>query len=141
VPAKITVSDLGVRNAVFRDAPSLWESDPGVLGPLVETLVQATIRDSGLQVHFFRDYEEAGNRRSTIREVDFVAERLDGRVVPIEVKFRKQIQEGDLVGLRLFQKRFGEQCHPAVVVTRDRSGWDETRQTLFVPLQDFLLAF
>ena len=141
VPAKITVSDLGVRNAVFRDAPSLWESDPGVLGPLVETLVQATLRDANLQVHFFRDYEEPGNRRSTIREVDFVAERLDGRVVPIEVKFRKQLQESDLAGLRLFQQRFADHCDPAVVVTRDRAGWDEARQTLFVPLQDFLLAF
>src|SRR5207245_6347168 len=39
VPAKITVSDLGVRNAIFRGAPSLGESDPTVLGPLVETLV------------------------------------------------------------------------------------------------------
>lgn len=92
-------------------------------------------------MHFFRDYEEAGNRRSTSREVDFVAERLDGRVVPIEVEFRKQLQESDLTGLRLFQQRFGDQCGPAVVVTRDRSGWDEARHTLFVPLQDFLLAF
>lgn len=141
VPAKITVADLGVRNAVFRDAPSLWESDPGVPGPLVETLVQATIRDAQLQVHFFRDYEEPGNRRSTIREVDFVAERLDGRVVPVEVKFRAQIQEADLAGLRLFQRRFAGGCAPAVVVTRERSGWDAERQMLFIPLLDFLLAF
>jgi predicted AAA+ superfamily ATPase len=58
VPAKITVSDLGVRNAIFRGAPSLWESDPQALGPLVETLVQSCIRDQNLQVHFFRDYEK-----------------------------------------------------------------------------------
>src|SRR5439155_23149605 len=44
VAAKITVSDLGVRNAVFRGAPSLWESDPSLLGPLAETLGQAVIR-------------------------------------------------------------------------------------------------
>src|SRR6266446_2000014 len=52
VPAKITVSDLGVRNAIFRGAPSLGESDPTILGPLVETLVQGSIRDHNLQVHF-----------------------------------------------------------------------------------------
>jgi predicted AAA+ superfamily ATPase len=141
VPAKITVSDLGVRNAVFRDAPSLWESDPGVLGPLVETLVQGTLRDHTLQVHFFRDYAEPGNRRSPIREVDFVAERLDGMVVPVEVKFRRRVEEADLSGVRAFQERFRDRCGPAVVVTRDRSGWDGPRKTAFVPLQNFLLAF
>jgi len=141
VPAKITLSDLGVRNAVFRDAPSLWESDPAVLGPLVETLVQGTIRDHNLQVHFFRDFAEPGNRRSPIREVDFVAERLDGNVLPIEVKFRRRVEEADLMGVRAFQQRFRGRCGPAVVVTRERSEWDGERQTLFVPLQDFLLAF
>lgn len=141
VPAKLTVSDLGVRNAIFRDAPSLWESDPAVLGPLVETLVQGTLRDHNLQAHFFRDFEDPGNRRSPLREVDFVAERLDGAVVPIEVKFRKQVDEADLSGVRIFQQRFRDHCRPAIVVTRDRSGWDAARNTAFVPLQNFLVAF
>ena len=139
VAAKITVSDLGVRNAIFRGAPSLCESDPSVLGPLVETLVQGVIRDHNLQVHFFRDYEDPSNRRSPIREVDFVAERLDGTVVPIEVKFRKRIQAEDLAGVRLFQSRF--ECPLALIVTRDYSGWDKSTRTLFVPLQSFLLLF
>lgn len=141
VPAKITVSDLGVRNAVFRGAPSLWESDPAVLGPLVETLAQGVIRDHNLQVHFFREYEEAGNRRSPIREVDFVAERTDGSVVPVEVKFRKRIDEEDLVGIRLFMTRHGDRCPLGIVVTRERGGWDAQRKLLFMPLPYFLLAF
>src|SRR5205823_1527652 len=37
-PAKITLTDLGARNAVFRGAPSLWESPPEHVGPLIETL-------------------------------------------------------------------------------------------------------
>jgi uncharacterized protein len=139
VAAKITVTDLGVRNAIFRGAPSLWESDPTVLGPLVETLVQGVIRDHNLQVHFFRDYEDPGNRRSPVREVDFVAEKLDGSVVPIEVKFRKRIQEEDLAGLKLFTSR--HKCPLSVVVTRDMSKWDKDRRILFIPLQSFLLAF
>ncbi|MEW6719866.1 MAG: DUF4143 domain-containing protein, partial [Thermodesulfobacteriota bacterium] len=141
VPAKITVSDLGVRNAVFRTSPSLWESDPTVLGPLVETLVQSVIRDYNLQVHFFRDYEDSKNRRSPIREVDFVAEQADGTVVPIEVKFRKRIDEEDLVGMRLFMERFRDRCPLGIVVTRELSEWDQRRRILFIPLQFFLLAF
>ncbi|MHB0929451.1 MAG: ATP-binding protein [Candidatus Nanopelagicales bacterium] len=141
VPAKITVSDLGVRNAVFRTSPSLWESDPTVLGPLVETLVQSVVRDYNLQVHFFRDYEDPKNRRSPIREVDFVAEQADGTVVPIEVKFRKRIDEEDLVGMRLFMERFRDRCPLGIVVTRELSEWDQRRRVLFIPLQFFLLAF
>lgn len=141
VPAKITVSDLGVRNAVFRTSPSLWESDPTVLGPLVETLVQSVIRDYNLQVHFFRDYEDPKNRRSPIREVDFVAEQADGMVIPIEVKFRKRIDEEDLVGMRLFMDRFRDRCPLGIVVTREFSEWDQRRRVLFIPLQFFLLAF
>jgi predicted AAA+ superfamily ATPase len=139
VPAKITLTDLGVRNAIYRGAPSLWESDPSHIGPLVETLVQGVIRDHNLQVHFFRDYEEPANRHSPIREVDFVAERIDGVVVPIEVKFRKRIEEPDLAGLLLFRKRFSPPV--SVVVTREMSQWDEGRGILFIPLQNFLLAF
>src|SRR5262249_2333414 len=62
-PAKITLTDLGVRNAIFRGAPSLWESSPDHVGPLVETLAQSVIRGHGLQVHFFRDFENPKNRK------------------------------------------------------------------------------
>ena len=139
VPSKITVSDLGVRNAVFRGAPSLWESDPGIIGSLVETVVQGVIRDHNLHVHFFRDHERTGDQRSVIREVDFVAERIDGAIVPIEVKFRKRIDSEDLAGMRHFRSRFKTPF--GVVVTRDESRWDPENRLLLVPLLHFLLAF
>jgi len=139
VPSKITLTDLGVRNAVFRGAPSLWESDPRELGPLVETLVQGCVRGPGLQVHFFRDFENPKDRRTPVHEVDFVAERVDGSVIPLEVKFRKNIREEDLKGLTCFLSRL--RAPLAVVVTRDFSHWDQERKILFVPLPDFLLAF
>lgn len=139
VPAKITVSDLGVRNAIFRGAPSLWESDPQVLGPLVETLVQGVIRDHNLQVHFYREFEDPKDRRSRQHEVDFVAERLDGSVLPVEVKFRKRIDSADVEGLRYFRNKFGSPL--GVVVTRDLSRWDASQRIHYVPLQNFLLAF
>jgi predicted AAA+ superfamily ATPase len=138
-PAKITVTDLGVRNAVFRGAPSLWESDPSLLGPLVETLAQTVIRGQNLAVHFYRGHENPRDRRSPVREIDFVAERTDGAVLPIEVKFRRRIDPDDRVGLNHFIGRFNAPC--GIMVTRDVSQWDEDGTCLFVPLLNFLLAF
>jgi predicted AAA+ superfamily ATPase len=110
-----------------------------VLGPLVETLAQRVIRDHNLQVHFFRDFEDSGNRRSSVFEVDFVAERLDGSVLPIEVKFRKRIDGADLHGVKHFQTRFN--TRRSIIVTRESSSWDSATGTLQIPLQNFLLAF
>jgi hypothetical protein len=139
VPLKITLTDLGVRNAIFRGAPSLWESTPEVVGPLVETLVQSVLRGSGLQVHFYRDYEQPDNRRSPIEEVDFVAEALDGTVVPIEVKFRRKIRPEDTVTLRRFLDRFDAPF--GIVVTRDLFRVEDGDRVLCVPLLEFLLGF
>lgn len=139
VPVKIVLSDLGVRNAIFRGAPSLWEGDPSLLGPLVETLAQSVVRDANLQVHFWKDYEVRGNRRSPICEVDFVAERIDGETLPIEVKFRRKIDSEDARGLRLFIDRYKSPY--GLMVTRDLHRWDEESRILYVPLQTFLLAF
>jgi predicted AAA+ superfamily ATPase len=137
VPAKLTVSDLGVRNAIFRGAPSLWESDPAVLGPLVETMVQGSIRDYNLQVHYYRDYMNPRDRRSDVMEVDFIAERIDGVVLPVEVKFRKRIDAADEVGLRHFMKTYNADF--GILITRETSMWDGA--ILQIPLVDFLLAF
>ncbi|HMM36316.1 MAG TPA: ATP-binding protein [Thermoanaerobaculia bacterium] len=139
VPAKITVTDLGVRNAIFRGAPSLWTSDPQTLGPLVETLVQGCIRDHNLQVHFFRDFADPRDRRSRVHEVDFVAERIDGEVLPVEVKFRKRIDAEDLAGLRHFRSCFDSKL--SVLVTRDSWKVDPAEGQLSIPLVPFLLAF
>jgi hypothetical protein len=138
VPLKLTLTDLGVRNAIFRGAPSLWESPPEIVGPLVETLVQSVLRGSGIQVHFYRDYQEPGNRRSPIDEVDFVTEALDGTVVPVEVKFRRQVRAEDTSALRRFIARFDAPF--GILVTRDLSRIGDDDPVLCVPLLEFLLA-
>lgn len=138
-PSKITLTDLGARNALFRGAPSLWESSPDHVGSLVETLVQSVMRGPNLQVHFFRDFENPKDRRTPVREVDFVVEDLTGAVIPIEVKFRRRITPADLAGLRLFMAR-----HPSeagLLVTRETRAWFEKERVLAVPLLEFLLAF
>jgi hypothetical protein len=139
VPVKMTLTDLGVRNAIFRGAPGLWESAPDQVGPLVETLVQTVVRGIGIQSHFYRDYEVPGNRRSPIEEVDFVAESLDGRVIPIEVKFRSRIDARDRKALLRFMEKFP--CPFGIIVSRDTFEWEPARKLLIVPLLEFLLAF
>ena len=110
-----------------------------MLGPLVETLVQGVIRDHNLQAHFYREFEDPKDRRSRQYEVDFVAERLDGSVLPVEVKFRKRIDAADVEGLRYFIRKFDSPL--GVVVTRDLSRWDSSERIHYIPLQNFLLAF
>jgi predicted AAA+ superfamily ATPase len=97
------------------------------------------IRDHNLQVHFYREFEDPRDRRSRQHEVDFVAERLDGEVLPVEVKFRKRIDPPDLDGLRYFMRKFKSPL--GVVVTRELARWDAGQQILFIPLPSFLLAF
>lgn len=137
VPAKITLSDLGVRNAILRGAPSLWESAPEIVGTLVETLVQGVIRGPNLQVHHYREFEDPSDRRSPLMEVDFVAEATDGAVLPIEVKFQRTPTSSDLRGLKHFMARFQAPC--GILVTRDERGWDADRRILRIPLLELLL--
>jgi predicted AAA+ superfamily ATPase len=139
MPAKITLTDLGARNAVFRGAPSLWESSPEHVGPLIETLAQSVIRGPNVQVHFFRDHEKPGNRMSKIREVDFISEDLRGQVIPIEIKFRRSITDDDFTGLSTFVRRFGPRY--GLMVTRHTYEWRGDLRILCVPLLEFLLAF
>jgi hypothetical protein len=68
-----------------------------------------------------------------------VAERPDGQVIPIEVKFRKRIRNEDTDGIRFFCEKFSSPL--GVVVTREFSQWDNEKKLLFIPLQNFLLAF
>jgi uncharacterized protein len=138
-PTKITLTDLGVRNAVFRGAPSLWESPPEHVGPLIETLAQSVIRGPNLQVHFFRDYEKPSDRRTRVMEVDFIAEHIRGDVVPIEIKFRRTISHDDFFGLGHFISRFNARY--GIMVTRETYGWYPDRRIICVPLLEFLLTF
>jgi predicted AAA+ superfamily ATPase len=139
VPVKICLTDLGVRNALFRGAPSLWESAPDVVGPLVETLAQSVLRGPGIQVHFYRDFSTPGNRRSPLEEVDFVVEALDGTTLPVEIKFRRSIQPSDVKAVRSFRQRF--KAPWGLVVTRDHFEPRAEGEITHVPVLDFLLAF
>lgn len=138
-PMKITLTDLGVRNAIFRGAPSLAESSPDVIGPLVETLVQTVLRGTSLQTHFYRDLRDPNKPRGGFDEVDFVVEMLDGTVVPVEVKFRRQVQREDLGSLFRFMNKYKPPI--GIVVTRETYEEFPADRVILLPLLDFLLAF
>lgn len=139
IPSKYTLTDLGVRNAIFRETPSLWDSPPDALGPLVETLVQTVLRGVGIQAHFYRQLKNPNRRREGFEEVDFIIEALDGSVIPIEVKFRRRIDGEDCRPLINFMKE--RRPNLGIMVTRETFNIDQERKILFVPLMDFLLAF
>jgi predicted AAA+ superfamily ATPase len=133
------LNDLGVRNAILRDAPSLREADPRVLGPLIETMVHGVMRGTGIHVHFWREREDPSNRRSPEFEVDYVAEKVDGDLLPVEVQYRRTIRTENRRGLAEFMRR--HRSRSGVVVTRESHAWHPRERILEIPLLDFLLAF
>jgi predicted AAA+ superfamily ATPase len=104
----------------------------------VETVVQTVIRAANLAVHFYRERLDPDDRRSPFQEIDFVAERTDGAVLPVEIKFRRRIDDADFGALRRFMER--HRCRRGVLVTRQTSALDDDR-VMVVPLRDFLLAY
>jgi len=139
LPVKYTLTDLGVRNAIFRGAPSLWESAPDVVGPLVETLVQTVLRGTGIQVHFYRQPRDSSRPRNGFDEVDFVLEAPDGSVIPIELKYRHRVDLPDLEAVHRFVERYHSPL--GIIVTRETYRVEEEHRTILVPLMDFLLSF
>jgi uncharacterized protein len=88
--------------------------DGTLLGALFESLVTLCVRvyaqQAEAQVGHFRTY--AGER-----EVDLVVERQDGRVVVIEVKLKRTIQDADVSHLRWLQGKIGGELLDAAILT------------------------
>jgi predicted AAA+ superfamily ATPase len=74
-----------------------------------------------------------------MEEVDFVIETLDGRAIPVEVKFRQTIEPRDVDSVRRFMARYRSPF--GIVVTRDLFYCEEDEPVICVPVLDFLLAF
>ncbi len=50
------------------------------------------------------------------REVDFILETMDGRIVGVEVKSASTVQAGDFKGLRDLAETVGDRFHRGVVL-------------------------
>ncbi len=59
-------------------------------------------------------------------------------MLPVEVKFRRRIDNADFAALRRFMEK--HRCRCGVMVTKQASMLDDDR-VMVVPLRDFLLAY
>jgi hypothetical protein len=88
--------------------------DGTLLGALFESLVTLCVR-----VYAQRAEARAGHLRtfSGNREVDLIVEAQDKRVVAIEVKLKRTIENDDIRNLRWLQDKIGDELLDAIVVT------------------------
>jgi hypothetical protein len=90
------------------------QNDPDVAGRLVETFVTSEIRAqcewSVTRPHLFHYRDREGY------EVDLLLESADGRTVGIEVKAGATVRSDDLRGLRLLERRLGDDFAAGVVL-------------------------
>lgn len=127
---KIYFEDLGIRNNLSgKDSPALLR-DPN-LGAEAENFVNITlnkyfaIRKMKMTKNFFRSYQGL--------EVDFIVE-VEGKTVPIEVKFQNQIKKKDFSHLLLFMKDLN--LTEGLIITKDSFGIEKfgEQQVLLLPL-------
>ena len=91
-----------------------FQRDGTMLGALFESLVTLGVRV----------YAQAAEARTSHlrtatgeREVDLIVERVDGRVVAIEVKLARTVTDADVRHLRWLQERIGADLLDAVIIT------------------------
>jgi len=71
--------------------------------------------------------------------VEFVGEHLDGRVLPVEVKFRPPIRPEDERALRSFIERFDAPF--GILVARELYRCEPDDPVLCIPILELPLAF
>jgi predicted AAA+ superfamily ATPase len=104
--------------------------DGTMLGALFESLLTLSVR-------IYAQHAEA--RVSHLRtysgepEVDLIVERRDGRMVAIEVKLKRTVQDGDLKHLRWLQGKIGDELLDSVVITTGESAYRRADGIAVVP--------
>lgn len=128
---KCYLVDLALRNAILRIRESLLK-DPQVLGLYAENLVCNTLRkwEGTVNLSYFREKQY---------EIDFIVHVGASRYLPIEVKYRETINEGELRTITNFCRRFS--CSTGIVVTKRWEDFGQRNGLFFMPLPHFLLLF
>jgi len=105
--------------------------DTTLLGALFESLATLSVR-------VFAQASEASvahlRTRSGEREVDLIVERDDHRVVAIEVKLARTIDDADVRHLRWLRERIGDDLLDAIVLTTGPDAYRRSDGVVVVPL-------
>ncbi|MBI4919169.1 ATP-binding protein [archaeon] len=116
---KIYFIDTGVRNYFINNFNAANIRDDA--GFLLESFVLAEILKSGQKnIKFWQD--------KNMREVDFVLEK-EGKTIPIEVKFKKELKSDDFLGLKAFLSMH-KQIKNAFLITLDSQKKEKNIQLL-----------
>jgi predicted AAA+ superfamily ATPase len=128
---KVYFKDVGIVNALLGNAEEILTQD--FCGNLVENIVFNHLRKKYEKIFFWKD--KSGN------EVDFIIDDK-GKILPIEVKFKKKVEKNEIKGLLKFCKIF--KIKKAIVVTKNENVRkmldDENVEVDFVPVWLFLLT-
>lgn len=112
------------------DARSDAVRDGKLLGALFESLIALNLRvyaqAADAKVHHFRT-------RAGEREVDFIVERRDRRVVAIEVKLKHTIEGPDVKHLHWLRDKLGADLVDAVVITTGPHAYRRTDGIAVIP--------
>ena len=127
---KCYLVDLALRNAVLKLGANVL-SDPVMMGLYAENLVFNAVRqfEGAIELSYYKDAK---------RELDFVIHMGGKRYLPIEVKYRDNVD--DLAAIKYFIGNFSQRF--GIVVTKNFVATPrEDANLLFIPLSIFLLFF
>src|SRR3989338_141228 len=126
---KCYLVDLALRNAILKLTDSIL-SDSTIMGLYAENLVFNALRqfEGAIELSYFKDAK---------REIDFIVHLGGKRYLPIEVKYRDNID--DIAPIKYFLEKYNQNF--GIVVTKKFIQNQEDNRVLFIPLAVFLLFF
>lgn len=129
---KFYLVDLALRNAVLRLTEPLLHDD-ALLGLYAENLVFLALKKwrGTIQMDYYRERDGG--------EVDFIVHVGPRALLPVEVKYRRTVEDRDLLSVRKFAGRF--RSRRPLVVTRRWEDFGDRDGVFLLPLPLFLLMF
>lgn len=129
---KFYLVDLALRNAVLRLTDTLL-TDDAMLGLYAENLVFLALKKwrGTIQMDYYRERD---------LEVDYIVHVAPNRFLPVEVKYKNQLQNSDFRGVRKFLSTYKRSSIP-LIITKQWSDYGNHSNGYYIPLPIFLLMF
>jgi predicted AAA+ superfamily ATPase len=128
---KCYLVDLALRNAILRIQESILK-DSQILGLYAENLVFNALRkwEGTVNVTYYKE---------KTYEVDFIVHIGARNYLPVEVKYKENVEEPELRTIKNFCERF--KCTRGIVVTKRWDDFGKRDRLFYIPLPHFLLLF